>query len=502
MRKFTKIAALFLSIAMTASMFAGCAAKDDTGTASGGASSGGASSGGTAATGKAPTLKWISIGAQPKDLEMVTKELNKYSEEKINAKIEFTYLDWNAWGDRVTAMINSGDAFDIMFTNGDKYSAGVALNAFADLTDMLKETPKLTELIPEMIWKGVKIKDRIWSVPTYKDSSQTQYWVWDKEIVEKYNIDYKNIHTTKELDPALRTIQEAINKGEIKDAKYAFPTTKDGINGMFMNYDSQAGAGIGVRYDSKDLKVINIFEQPDIMETLTSMHTWYKEKMINPDAVTATDGPKWVPVSSGQGFPGSEENWGAGRGKPVVVEPWGGPIISSGTILGSVNAISSASKNKELALKYLELVNTDSKMRTMLAYGIEGTHFKDNGDGTITRDDVKKDDYSPAGYSQASFFNMLPFTPNKADQWDLVKEWNGKAVESVLLGFAFDRTKVETQMANCATVVEKFQPLLLCGASNPAVEVPKYYAALTKAGMEDIRTELQAQIDAWKATAK
>ncbi len=499
MKKAKRLIALLSSATLMLGMLAGCSnSSSSSSTASSSAGSEQQSSSNVQE--KAPTLKWIQISPQPKDLAMVTEEMNKYTEEKINVKCEFTYLDWGVWADRVTAIVNSGEAFDIMFTNGDKFNAGVSLNAFADLTDLLNETPKLKETIPELVWKGVTIKDKIWAVPTYKDSSQTQYWVWDKEIVEKLNIDYKNIKTAAQLDPALHLIQDAINKGEIKGSKYALINIKDGINGFFSNYDSQAGTtSIGVKYNDSSAKVVNVYEQDEIKEALGYMHKWYKEGLINPDATTLTEGPKWIPVGSAQGFPGADVIWASGRGKDVVIQDWSGPIYSTGTILGSVNAIAASSKYKVEALKYLELMNTDNKIRDMFAYGIEGVHFKNNGDGTITFDDVKRPDYSPATYSQATFFNVSPIAPNSADQWTQVKEWNEKAEASVLLGFSFDRSKVETQIANVSAVDQKFMPEILTGAADGEKKIPEYYAALEKAGLNDIRVELQAQIDAWLA---
>lgn len=501
MRKSKRIIALIAALTFVASAFAACANDNGT-TSSGTTSSSGTSSTDSSTTstetpsGETANLKWIQIGGQPNDLQMVTDAMNEYSKEKINATIEFTYLDWGVWSDRVKAIMNSGEPFDIMFNNGDVYSSGVQLGVFADITDMLDTVPDLKAFIPEMVWDGTRIKDRIYAVPTYKDSSQTQYWVWDKEVVESLNIDYKNIHTPKELDPVLYQIQDAIKAGTITGAPYAFMNTKDGINGQFMFYDASVSA-VGVRYDDKDAKVVRILEQPEMIEQFTYMHKWYKDGIINPDAPTLTEGPKWIVVGSAQGFPGAETTWTAGRGKEVVIEPWGGPIYSTGTIMGSVNSISSASKNKEAALKYLELANLDSNFRNMLVYGIEGTHYTDNGDGTITRDDVKKDDYSPAGYAQATFFTMSPVAPNAADQWTKVQDWNESATASVLIGFAFDRTNVENEIANCSAVSERYNAELYTGASDPAVKIPELYAELEKAGLAKIEAELQAQIDAY-----
>lgn len=440
-------------------------------------------------------LKWIQIGGEPNNLDAAVAAMNEYSIEKIGVGVEFVYLDWGIWGERVTAMINSGEEFDIMFTNSDKYSAAVSLGAFADITDLLTETPDLQSFIPELVWDGVEISDKIYAVPTYKDSSQTQYWVWDKELVEKYEIDYENIFTLADLDPVLRTFQDEINAGNITDTQYAFNIAKDGVNGLLINYQGPLDA-LGVRYDDETATVVNVFEQEDIAESLSYLHSWYTDGIINPDAATLDQGPAWVIVSSGQGFPGADVSWSTGRGKDVVSNPYAGPIYSTNTILGSANAISSSSEHQVEALKYLELCNTDPVMRNMLAYGVEGTDWTDNGDGTITR---SENCYSPATYSQATFFTMSPVAPNAADQWQVVEEWNQKAEASVLLGFSFDRTNVENELAACDLVMSRYKEELYTGTVDPAEAVPQLYQELTDAGLESIRTEYQNQVNAWLA---
>lgn len=506
MKKFSRVLASLLTVAMAGSLFAGCGGGGgDTGNAggsTGGGAASGTESGGQASagantnTGDAIMLKWIQIGSVPQNNDAVIAAMNEYSIEKIGIGVDISYLDWGVWSDKVTAMINSGEYWDIMFTNGDKYTSGITLGAFADLTDMIADVPGLTELIPEKVWEAVKVNDKIYSIPTYKDSSQTQYWVWDKGVVEKYNIDYENIHTVDELDPVLYQVQEAIKAGEITESQYALTIASDGINGFLMNYESSAVPAIGVRYDDADLKVVNVFEQEDIMNVLKHMHKWYKDGLINPDAATTDQGPKWNVVSSGQGFPGSEVSWSTSRGAECVAEPFAGPLYSSTSILGSVNAISVASNYKAEALKYLEFVNTDETMRNLFAYGIEGTDYTKNDDGTITR---AENCYSPATYSQATYFTLYPVAPNEPDQWQKVEEWNETAVYSTMFGFTFDRSNVETEIANCSLIMDRYKKELYTGTRDPEEAVPALYADLEKAGLDTIRQELQSQIDAWKA---
>ena len=113
---------------------------------------------------------------------------------------------------------------------------------------------------------------------------------------------------------------------------------------------------------------------------------------------------------------------------------------------------------------------------------------------------ISENCYSPATYSQATYFTLYPVAPNAADQWDKVEEWNETAESSVLLGFNFDRTNVETEIANCSLIMSRYDKELYTGTRDPEEAVPALYEELEKAGLETIREEYQKQIDEWLAS--
>ena len=54
---------------------------------------------------------------------------------------------------------------------------------------------------------------------------------------------------------------------------------------------------------------------------------------------------------------------------------------------GAMMAISTASKNPERAMMFLNLLNTDPYLMTLLNYGIEGVHYDmDNGEAVFNVD--------------------------------------------------------------------------------------------------------------------
>ncbi len=143
--------------------------------------------------------------------------------------------------------------------------------------------PGLKQLMPDKYWDGVKVKDRIYGVPTYKDSSISNYAVWDKELVDEYNIDIASLTEIESLTEIFETLKQIKRLSGLHE--------NDGVYYIFDVYD-QIGAGtqiLGVRYDDADAKVCFTLEEPDIYSALETLHDWYKKGIINPDAATLSE---------------------------------------------------------------------------------------------------------------------------------------------------------------------------------------------------------------------
>lgn len=439
-------------------------------------------------------LVWWTIGTAPTELAAVMDELNKYTSEKIGVTVDMKYASWGEYGEKLSKIIQSGESYDMVFGSSIKNYVDLASKGyFADLTELVPTAaPALWDLIPEDLWKGMTLNNQIFGVPAYKDSAQSQYWVWDKELVEKLGIDYENINTLEELEPALKMIKEN------DPSLYPLPLHGgEGINGFMVTIngmDQLTTPYVAVRFNDPSAKVISPWEQEDVMENLRLLHKWFNEGLINPDAATLTESAKYRPVSAAQGYPHADADWSRSGGYPVVSHQFFGPAYSTGTIQGSFISISEGSKYKEEAVKLLELVNTDAYVRNLLAFGIEDQHYKKTGDNTI---EVLNDGYSAPAYSQGTFFNMYVTDPAPATKWaDLQAQLEG-AFASPALGFTFNTENVNNQIAACANIQAKYEPSLMTGSVNPDEVVPKMLEELNKAGYQEIITEVQTQLDAY-----
>lgn len=485
-----------MAVVLAAGMISGCQTKtaNTGGTAQSDAAAGNTGAAGHKDTGDIPTLVYWTIGGTvPSDFQQDIDTINDYLAEKIHVKLDLKIAGYGDYDQKMNTIINSGEPFDMMFVNNTNYGRFVKMGAFADITDKLQsEAPDLYHLLPEQLWKGVMIDGKVYSVPSYKDSSMTQFWNFDDQYVQKYNIDTSGIKTLQDLDKPFRDMKKGEGKGF-----YPLQLSQGGspFSGFFNEYDGLTAGlyPLGVKVDDKSRTVVNTIEQPDIMANLKLLHQWYMDGIINPDANVLTEPQKKLPFVSAQGWPSAIATWQTLNGvKKYDAFKVSGPLYSTETIQGSMNAISSNSKHKDECLKFLQLVNTDSKLRDMLAYGVPDKTFQYVGDGVVKK---LTDTWPLAAYTQGTFFNMSVTEDADPKQWDEVKAQNEEAESSIMLGFSLDLTNIQNEMSGCLAVWNKYRYDLLTGASDPETVVPKLNAELKSAGFDTIVSEAQKQIN-------
>ncbi|GHV25349.1 ABC transporter substrate-binding protein [Spirochaetia bacterium] len=441
-----------------------------------------------------PTLIWWQIGSNSADLAHYSQMLGDYTQEKIGVRLEIRQGSWANSTQRFNAMINTGEYWDILFSDANSYPSFASLGAYADITDLVKEvTPNLYRYIDEDLWHGVSLNGIIYGVPTYKDSASTMFAFWDAALVDKYQLNIED-NSFQNLDANFKKIKAG--EGE---RYYPYVMSKGELDPIFLYYDTFTSflQPIGVRSDDTDRRVVCTLEQDDVLEALKYMHHWFETGIINPDANMIDILPKYRPYFIAQAWPAVAASYATTAGiDKYLPSKFYGPIYSTGSIQGSINCISVNSKYKKEALRLLELVNSDSKFRDMMAYGIEGDHFHyvtmSDGRRTVHKD---RTDWPLVNYQEGSYFIETPEDTVPPGYWDEVRYLNETATASQLLGFNMDLTPVENEVINCKNTWMKYYTDLRTGASDPDKVLPIVIAELKKKGMDKIIAEAQRQVD-------
>ena len=441
------------------------------------------------------TLKWVTVGSgMPTNYDAWLAQINPYLAEKIGVNVDVEVIGWGDWDNRRNMIISTNEPYDIIFGNSGTYNNDVQMGAYYEITEeMLAEyAPGLMELIPSAYWDACRVGGLIYAVPTYKDSSMTNYFVWDKELLDANGLDASEGHTLEAIEPILYELKD-------KTSNTVYPLNSNGATYLLSVYDQMSTGlpAIGVRIDDTEYKVVATLEQEDIMTSLSLLHKWYNDGIINADAATHAESNKYNVCSVAQGWPSAAiTTWGPNMGVEAVAYQFGQTIASNETVQGSLNSISINCPYPEKALQLLDIINTDTYVRDLFYYGVEGENWEYTEDDRVHKINAE---WTMAGYTQATFFNVSLTDDMDFNQWDEVRELNDNATASVLLGFFFDTTPIQDQLASCIEIFNRYKGEVLTGTTDPAVSVPQMMEEMRAAGFDDIVAEAQAQVDAFVA---
>ena len=287
MKKFNKALALGLTGAMALSL-AAC-----------GNSGSSAATGDTASTGSGDvvTLKWVTVGnGQPTNYDAWLEQINPYLEEKIGVNLDVQVVSWGDWDNRRNVIVNTSGEYDILFTNMNTYVNDINIGAFYDITDLVKTaTPDLYASIPEDYWEACEVGGKLYAVPSYKDSSITEYLVWDKELAESTGFTIPEAISMADLG----AMTDVLTQMKDSSGEASFPMNQNGATWAAFEYDNM-GTGLlplGVKYNDSTATVVSVLEQPDIQATLDTFHEWYQAGIINSDAATKPEENAYKPCS-------------------------------------------------------------------------------------------------------------------------------------------------------------------------------------------------------------
>ena len=204
--------------------------------------------------------------------------------------------------------------------------------------------------------------------------------------------------------------------------------------------------------------------------------------------------------------PGGNAEVKARWGWDVTSKAIAEPLLTTGGVTATLSGVSSVSENPELAAKYLELINTDPVFDNMLCEGLQGVHREwADKDQQLIQPAGGKASFGDTGYNPntdwmfGNVFNSDYSDASQVGAWPETADLNRNARPSPVLGFTFDRSSVETEIASISAVKDEFGGPLGTGIVDTNEGITNLNKALMDAGIERVRDEMQRQVDAWKS---
>ena len=434
----------------------------------------------------------------------------------------------------VTLAQSTGEQIDILNTVGLNYVTEVNNGTFIALDEMLNEEQfsALKNELPEWLWSKVAVNDSTYIVPNYQQGSNMQYLVFPAKYAEGENgVDVdairemlKGSYTAVDLDNIMRQVVDAARKIDGVDTKYLYPAVNGllfsngieykefisnyGINDGFCvlagttevvnNYltDSYKAAVESAAKDEVDGYLVPEMALRDSVESLR------RSNALNDEAIVV-----WMDSSMG-----SEEEVSAqftnSFGYETIAIPMHQQYYFDSSWGAGGNGITATCEHPVEALKFLQLINTEAgeEIYNTIVYGLEGTHYEKNADGTITTLEYdgsqgSDNNYSAHKWIMGNTFHAWLNQGCSAETNEIAMEINNSTdnIVSPTMGFRYDTSNVTTELDQIGAVVSEFYDPMRFGGKGADWEsyYDEFVSKLEAAGASKVQADMQAQLDAF-----
>lgn len=468
-------------------------------------------------------LDWYVCESTQTANQQVWDALNTYFVEKINAKINFHFISPDEYNSKMTPILMSGQKADIINVNSNlNYVEWTKKGAFVAIDELLTTyAPETTALVGEDFFDAMKVDGKIYGIPSVKDSVQMYSAILNKTVWEDLGVEIpEEITDYRDLVPYLYTLYEARNEKYPELKEQGVPITRsypeitkwvqfEQINSLIGTNVNGVPGMTGFAADGTEVfSIYQTEEYKEMCRTIGKMRTdglfynqgdvWYfdSDRVFSNTYPLRDIGSGWVECA--QYAHDSTHTYES------CMVPYKYNVATTNYLHAAANCISSTSENPERAMMALELINTDEYVATTLRFGTEGDFWTQNEDGTINTDGTLNNDKNANFYWYGAQFGAVvkakvPASSGSAQFMEKMAAANAKGVPGNM-GFIFDPTPVQNEIAACSAVIDEFDVNLRYGKideSEVEGELQAFSDKLDASGIAKIVAEAQAQLDAY-----
>lgn len=458
-------------------------------------------------TAQAPvTLSMFYPGTSSPDEAAVEDAINVYLRQKLGVALDLHPIEWSQYDMKTKVMIAAGEPMDLFFTAGwQNFKQYADIGVLRDLTPLLgRYAPDMLKTMNPLYLSGTAIDGHNYAVPTQMNNIVWKGLLINKQLAEKYRFDVAGIKKLADLEPMLRVIKDNEKQitplfGKVADFE------------ALASYQQLAG-GPGALMPGGGTKIANEFASPAMSILLGQYYRWTTKGFIVPAKQTYDSFQTqalFTGKAAGQTFAvltGTASYDTTAQLQTATGQAWlevrlQAPLVTNENLTTSMLSVSSLSKHAEDAVRVINLLHANKKLLDLLDWGIEGTHYRVDGDspGMIAR---IGDAYSTSGPWMFGNPVLAYHTKNDAldpNIWARGKKIFDKAAVSPLVGLYYDAAaNAEANMA-VSNALSSFNTSMEQAPQDPAKALPKLQAKLKQAGVASVIADKQRQADAYLA---
>lgn len=442
-------------------------------------------------------------GDKPSNYDALMAIVNERMGKEIGVFLDIQYIGWGDYEKKMSVITASGEYYDIAFASN--YRNNAQKGVYMDLTELAPRFAKETyeSLNPHYI-KGNAMNGQLFSLPVNGNVYGQTRMAFEKELVDKYELDITQVKAIEDLEPLLAVIKK--NEPQVIPLNFG-PNTRVGQ----MDYIYNSGIPLGIDTSVDSIKIINPYKESEKMiKDLQTMNRYYQKGYIKKDAairdndIPAIESGWFVRFPTQGPFDYGDLTMTKTVGREIISVPLSKPIIDNMQIFVSNFVISSTSKYPEKALEALNLINTDRDLLTTMIYGVENEGWeKSSVEGKIKI----LPGYHPTKTIGSAWSvgdnEKVYIDEDVTDEQILERIENiNNAEVSPLLGFNFDAAKVTKEIMTINSIMNQYLSPLHSGTINPNKVLPELNQKLEEAGLLKVQEEMQQQFEVFLAKDK
>ena len=452
-----------------------------------------------------------------------------------NTTVEFIDVSFDEYSEKFSQVLASGEGVDLTWTGWlINKPQNIADGNLMPLDDLLAAYGQgIVDVLGENVveihrnadgniyylpsWQGLCGERRGWLVVTEIAELAGDTWIEDTEAaLNKWRNNYSGIEDFQAvLDQATKYLAAAKEAGKLGagiNTGRAFGWSM--YNGMY-SFLGVGGAEIGITYCDGTFTVKDGVAGEHYKLYAKTMADWYKEGYIRSDIMSVDTSTLTTPKNgeiTDTTYVFSCDPYLTEADQEAAIADAGMdmtylPIEENAyLILGGDTsyAIPYCADEPERAMMVLNAIYSQPDLYNTLIYGIEGEDYTKNADGTITTSyagasPTADDSYGIQRWIIGSCKNALINNGTDPNYYADLEALEATAQVNPFLNFTFDRTNVEGICASILNVYYEYGPQLDNGVAGDNWEelYNNYMAARKDAGIEELVTEFQNQLNAY-----
>lgn len=484
---------------------------------------------------------WVGGPGKQRDSEKVWKAFNEMLQEYVpNTTVEFTVMSDAEYKEKFAQMLASGEEVDLAWVANwvtgamadhiedgnfleldsllEEYGSGIVDSLSEEIIDFHRaDDGKVYYLIS---WQGLAGSKNGFYMPaeiadmtsaTWIDDTRSLVhdWFYSEADVDKFNA------VLDQFEAYLETAKANNMLGAGVKYKGGFMAWQNAFHGASVLAPLRY---VGIQMFDDTFTAQDLIATEHFKVYAQRMADWYKKGYIKQDAASADltgyDYPKageitdqtWIIDSNSLTTVGTEmgdKNMSEIMGMPCyTIELEEKFTLTKGD--GTAMAIPYCADEPERAMMVLDALYSVPELWQLWVYGIEGEHWTDNGDGTITRlgGEGVDDSYGQWNWALGNCINSFATTEAHIDRYQRYKDQETGAIASPFASFSFVKSdEINAIMSALSAIDSKYYSQISYGyhGDNWTKVYDEWMKERKAAGVDSLIAEYQKQLDEYRA---